>query len=307
MQAFTTQLLVRSTFEGWQLSAELWLRAIINQMKLSSVFGKTLKVFCNKCSTLLYKYDKKGSGHLIKIRPFKVLEDSTNSPGNWASLLHLNVEPPWAGSASWVISKSSCNPLMLLPIIFALQAFVLAANLYLQEKPNYKIPKSYESFEEKFFGNNLFKSEYANIHLLQIARKICIFYIYSGFEGTTFSSSKWIVWDRVFPAGTAEQAVGADTREATTRVDHPRERTARSCSRRSSGLEQFRCVFTSQSHWTTLNYSFCYFWRFFVEFEGNRASLECLQDDVISSASNADDQRNDVRKWRHLDHADRWR
>ncbi|HKL17116.1 MAG TPA: hypothetical protein VJ900_02035 [Patescibacteria group bacterium] len=38
----------------------------------------TIKIYCEKCNTLLYKYHKYGSGHLIKCFIDQVKKDYTN-------------------------------------------------------------------------------------------------------------------------------------------------------------------------------------------------------------------------------------
>ncbi len=37
----------------------------------------TIKVYCAKCRTLLYKYHKEGSGHLIKCYKDRIVKDNT--------------------------------------------------------------------------------------------------------------------------------------------------------------------------------------------------------------------------------------
>ncbi len=39
--------------------------------------GKIKKIFCSKCSTLLYKYYKAREGHLVKCFLDNILEDNT--------------------------------------------------------------------------------------------------------------------------------------------------------------------------------------------------------------------------------------
>lgn len=40
--------------------------------------SRTIKVYCQKCDTLLYKYHKSGSGHLLKCYCSRIKEDYTN-------------------------------------------------------------------------------------------------------------------------------------------------------------------------------------------------------------------------------------
>ena len=39
---------------------------------------KTIKVYCQKCNTLLYKYHKDKPGHLLKCYRHRIKEDYTN-------------------------------------------------------------------------------------------------------------------------------------------------------------------------------------------------------------------------------------
>jgi len=39
--------------------------------------GKTIKIYCAKCRTLLYKYRKQGTGHLIKCYKHGIVKDFT--------------------------------------------------------------------------------------------------------------------------------------------------------------------------------------------------------------------------------------
>ncbi|MFQ6041553.1 MAG: hypothetical protein ACE5PV_11910 [Candidatus Poribacteria bacterium] len=39
--------------------------------------GKTIKVYCAKCRTLLYKYRKQGTGHLLKCYKNRIAKDFT--------------------------------------------------------------------------------------------------------------------------------------------------------------------------------------------------------------------------------------
>lgn len=39
---------------------------------------KTIKIYCANCRTLLYKYHKAGSGHLVKCFVKRIKEDNTN-------------------------------------------------------------------------------------------------------------------------------------------------------------------------------------------------------------------------------------
>ena len=39
---------------------------------------RTIKVYCKKCDTLLYKYYKHGSGHLLKCYKDRIKQDCTN-------------------------------------------------------------------------------------------------------------------------------------------------------------------------------------------------------------------------------------
>ncbi len=38
---------------------------------------RTIKVYCEKCDTLLYKYHKSGSGHLLKCYQDRIKQDYT--------------------------------------------------------------------------------------------------------------------------------------------------------------------------------------------------------------------------------------
>jgi DNA-directed RNA polymerase subunit M/transcription elongation factor TFIIS len=37
----------------------------------------TLKIYCAKCKTLLYKYEKEGKGHLVKCYKDRIIKDNT--------------------------------------------------------------------------------------------------------------------------------------------------------------------------------------------------------------------------------------
>lgn len=39
---------------------------------------KTIKIYCQNCNTLLYKYHKQGSGHLVKCYKDRIIKDYTN-------------------------------------------------------------------------------------------------------------------------------------------------------------------------------------------------------------------------------------
>ena len=52
-------------------------------MYLSFAFCKKLDVYCRYCSTLLLTYNKAGSGHLIKIRQHKVIDEFTKVKGQF--------------------------------------------------------------------------------------------------------------------------------------------------------------------------------------------------------------------------------
>jgi phage FluMu protein Com len=38
---------------------------------------RTIKIYCQKCNTLLYKYHKEGPGHLIKCYRSRIIKDYT--------------------------------------------------------------------------------------------------------------------------------------------------------------------------------------------------------------------------------------
>lgn len=43
--------------------------------------NQTVKIYCGKCRTLLYRYQKKGNGHLLKCFQSRILEDHTEIVG----------------------------------------------------------------------------------------------------------------------------------------------------------------------------------------------------------------------------------
>jgi len=46
-------------------------------MDEKKIKGYTIKVYCEKCKTLLYKYFKAGKGHLVKCYEDRILKDFT--------------------------------------------------------------------------------------------------------------------------------------------------------------------------------------------------------------------------------------
>ncbi|HAA59093.1 MAG TPA: hypothetical protein DCE42_30340 [Myxococcales bacterium] len=42
---------------------------------------KTVKIYCAKCRTLLYHYQKRGTGHLLKCFQERILKDYTHTLG----------------------------------------------------------------------------------------------------------------------------------------------------------------------------------------------------------------------------------
>ena len=50
-------------------------------MRASTTLYKQLSIYCRSCSALLFKYSKGGSGHLIKIREHKIIENFTKQNG----------------------------------------------------------------------------------------------------------------------------------------------------------------------------------------------------------------------------------
>jgi DNA-directed RNA polymerase subunit M/transcription elongation factor TFIIS len=39
---------------------------------------RTIKIYCQNCNTLLYKYHKQGLGHLVKCYKERIIKDYTN-------------------------------------------------------------------------------------------------------------------------------------------------------------------------------------------------------------------------------------
>ncbi|TNE49639.1 MAG: hypothetical protein EP343_11300 [Deltaproteobacteria bacterium] len=42
--------------------------------------AKTVKIYCSTCKTLLYHYQKRGNGHLVKCFRERILKDFTEEP-----------------------------------------------------------------------------------------------------------------------------------------------------------------------------------------------------------------------------------